>query len=54
MFMSATEYAKMRPQLFSRYIPNIHPPTHVSELEQYVEETKLLQQEIHSLPGFEM
>lgn len=48
------EYAKMRPQLFSRYIPNIHPPTHVSELDKYVEETKLLQQEIHSLPGFEV
>ncbi|KAL4232145.1 CDK2-associated and cullin domain-containing protein 1 [Mactra antiquata] len=47
-------YAKMRPHLFSKFIPNIHPPTNVAELDKYVEETKLLQQEIHSLPGFDV
>lgn len=48
------EYAQMKPHLFSRYIPNIHPPTHVSELAKYVEETRKLQQEIHNLPGFQV
>lgn len=47
------EYAKIRPKLFSRFIPNILPPTCAANLEQYVEETKKIQEEMHSLPGFQ-
>ena len=47
------EYAKLKPELFSKYIPNVLPPTCVANLDQYVEETKKMQEEIHSLPGFQ-
>ena len=46
-------YVKLRPELFSKYIPNVLPPTCVANIDQYVEETKKMQEEIHSLPGFE-
>lgn len=47
------DYVKLRPELFSKYIPNVLPPTCVANLDQYVEETKKMQEDIHSLPGFE-
>jgi len=47
------EYAKLNPALFSKYIPNIFPPTTVTDLDIYVEETKQLQRQIHNLPDFQ-
>lgn len=48
-----SEYAKLKPELFSQYIPNVLPATCAANLDQYVEETKKMQEEIHSLPGFQ-
>lgn len=48
------DYARLRPQLFSKYIPNILPPTSVSDLDKYAEETKQLQQELHCMPEFQL
>lgn len=48
-----SDYAKLKPELFSKYIPNVLPPTCVTNLDQYVQETKKMQEELHSLPGFQ-
>ncbi|CAD5119170.1 DgyrCDS7808 [Dimorphilus gyrociliatus] len=46
------EYALSRPQIFSKYIPNCLPPAQVEELDQYIEETKRMQRDLHSHPHF--
>lgn len=51
-FFCFSEYAKLNPQLFSKYIPNIFPPSTVLDLDKYVEETRQLQREIQNLPEF--
>ncbi|KAK3601412.1 hypothetical protein CHS0354_037745 [Potamilus streckersoni] len=47
------DYAKIKPALFSKYIPNVLPATSLLELDRYAEETKQMQLEIHKHPGFE-
>ncbi|WAR20869.1 CACL1-like protein [Mya arenaria] len=41
------------PSVFSKYIPNILPPTSVTDLDRYIEEARLMQEQIQSLPEFQ-
>ncbi|KAL8586031.1 hypothetical protein ACOMHN_045417 [Nucella lapillus] len=46
------DYAIGNTELFSRFIPNVLPPTKVSQLDDYIAETQRLQQQLNSLPEF--
>lgn len=46
------EYATLKPELFSRFIPNVLPHTSVTELDRYIEETQNMQIEMRKLDGF--
>lgn len=52
LFFLFTDYAKLKPELFAKFIPNIFPQTLMSDLDRYIEETKQLQKEINELPEF--
>ncbi|XP_059152001.1 CDK2-associated and cullin domain-containing protein 1-like isoform X2 [Physella acuta] len=43
------EYSKLNPNLFSRYLPNILPPTDPALLEQYAQEARRVQEHINSM-----
>ncbi|XP_052773256.1 CDK2-associated and cullin domain-containing protein 1-like [Mya arenaria] len=47
------DYANLKPSVFSKYIPNILPPTSVTDLDRYIEEARLMQEQIQSLPEFQ-
>lgn len=47
-----SEYATLKPELFSRFIPNVLPHTSVTELDRYIEETQNMQIEMRKLDGF--
>ncbi|ESP03732.1 hypothetical protein LOTGIDRAFT_136878 [Lottia gigantea] len=47
------EYVNLKPNLFSRYIPNVLPSTSANELERYQVEVKDMQKDIYGTPGFE-
>ena len=44
-----TDYSKLNPGLFSRYLPNILPPTDPTLIEQYAQEDRRLQEQIASM-----
>lgn len=46
------EYALKSPDLFARFIPNVLPPTDISNLGQYIDEAHHLQQQLRRLPEF--
>lgn len=46
------EYAMVNSSLFARFIPNVLPPTTLANLEQYIEETRQMQQQMNRLPDF--
>ncbi|KAL5021893.1 hypothetical protein ScPMuIL_001048 [Solemya velum] len=46
------DYAKLKPNLFSKFIPNVLPPTSVNDIEKYIEESKQMQKSLQSLPEF--
>jgi len=46
------EYASLRPQLFSRYLPNILPPCQADQLASYREETARMQRDLRAHPDF--
>ena len=46
------EYATLKPELFSRFIPNVLPHTSVTELDKYIEETQNMQIEMRKIDGF--
>ncbi|GFS02647.1 CDK2-associated and cullin domain-containing protein 1-like [Elysia marginata] len=46
------DYSKLNPGLFSRYLPNILPPTDPALLEQYAEEARRVQEHISSMTDF--
>ena len=39
----------MKPSLFSRYLPTVLPSTSVNELEQYIAETRQMQEDMKML-----
>ncbi|XP_006816026.1 CDK2-associated and cullin domain-containing protein 1-like [Saccoglossus kowalevskii] len=45
-------YAQLKPYLFAKFIPNILPPAQEDLLEQYVEETRQMQQELIERQGY--
>lgn len=47
-----TDYAKMKPSLFSRYLPTVLPSTSVHDLEQYIAETRQMQEDMKMIPEF--
>ncbi|KAK7482053.1 hypothetical protein BaRGS_00026745 [Batillaria attramentaria] len=46
------EYASVKADLFARFIPNVLPPTNLASLDQYIEETRQMQQQLVGLPEF--
>ncbi|KAK7109087.1 CDK2-associated and cullin domain-containing protein 1-like [Littorina saxatilis] len=46
------DYALANTELFARFIPNVLPPTNISDLSQYIEETHHLQQQLRRLPEY--
>ncbi|XP_041370458.1 CDK2-associated and cullin domain-containing protein 1-like [Gigantopelta aegis] len=48
----SSDYVTLNRDLFARYIPNVLPPTSVTDIETYIEETKQMQRDIHHIPGF--
>ncbi|ELU05474.1 hypothetical protein CAPTEDRAFT_119976 [Capitella teleta] len=46
------EYAKLRPQLFAKYLPGILPPCEERELNCYIEEAKQMQRDLSNHPEF--
>lgn len=51
-FVYFTEYSKLNPHLFSRYLPNILPPTDPALLDQYAEEAHQVQEHIAGMNDF--
>lgn len=47
-----SDYAKMKPSLFSRYLPTVLPSTSVHDLEQYIAETRQMQEDMKMIPEF--
>lgn len=52
LFALNKDYSKMNPGLFSRYLPNILPPTDPSLLQQYAEEARRVQEHIANMSDF--
>ncbi|XP_005089489.1 CDK2-associated and cullin domain-containing protein 1 [Aplysia californica] len=46
------DYSKLNPGLFSRYLPNILPPTDPTLLEQYAQEARKVQEHIAGMHNF--
>lgn len=46
------DYAKLRPNLFARYIPNVLEPCRIEDLDKYIAETKQLQRDLNNHPEF--
>ncbi|XP_029645220.1 CDK2-associated and cullin domain-containing protein 1 [Octopus sinensis] len=46
------EYAQLKPDVFAKYIPNIRPPTSISELDEYGAEDRKMQLELLHNPEF--
>ncbi|GAB1604028.1 CDK2-associated and cullin domain-containing protein 1-like [Argonauta hians] len=46
------DYAQLKPDVFAKYIPNIRPPTSISELDEYGAEDRKMQQELLHNPEF--
>lgn len=42
----------MKPSLFSRYLPTVLPSTSVHDLEQYIAETRQMQEDMKMIPEF--
>ncbi|XP_052228892.1 CDK2-associated and cullin domain-containing protein 1-like isoform X2 [Dreissena polymorpha] len=53
LYSLSPDYANIKPHVFSVYIPNIYPPTSAGQLEEYMRETQLIQQQIKSRPDFQ-
>ena len=49
---SAVGYVQLRPQLFAKYIPNVLPPSSLSDLDHYVQEVQQLQRDLLTHPDF--
>ncbi|XP_033757779.1 CDK2-associated and cullin domain-containing protein 1-like [Pecten maximus] len=47
------EYAKMKPELFAKFIPSILPQTSVTDLDRYIEEAQQIQRDLKVLPDFD-
>lgn len=46
------DFAKLRPHLFAKYIPNILPPCSETELTNYIEEARQMQRDLRTHPDF--
>ncbi|XP_046333035.1 CDK2-associated and cullin domain-containing protein 1-like [Haliotis cracherodii] len=47
-----SEYVRLKPALFAKFIPSVLPPTSVTDLEKYIDEVQQMQRDIHLLPDF--
>ncbi|KAK6186273.1 hypothetical protein SNE40_008343 [Patella caerulea] len=52
LFNLNAEYVHLKPGLFSRYIPNVLPPTSANQMDAYIAEVKQMQSDIHKMQGF--
>jgi len=50
--MCVADFAKLRPHLFAKYIPNILPPCSETELTNYIEEARQMQRDLRTHPDF--
>lgn len=52
VYIFLLDYAQLKPDVFAKYIPNIRPPTSISELDEYGAEDRKMQLELLHNPEF--